>query len=144
MVIVLEKYNLADFLVSGAISFVLGFFAHTYYKETQNLFKSVLRLALVFVEFILFALMWGIGLLRDSMGWGLKCSLIIIEFSKFSLSHANDSLGELQYQKDQISAEICRKYSNTNRRLNPEGGYAQENGVNHQASLKLKFILAFF
>jgi hypothetical protein len=41
MVIVLDQYNLADFLVFGAISFVLGFFAQLYHKEAQNFLKSI-------------------------------------------------------------------------------------------------------
>jgi vacuolar-type H+-ATPase subunit I/STV1 len=131
MVTVLHEYNLADFLVFGVLSFVLGFFVQAYYREAQHLLIAAMTLVLVFLEFLVFAFMWGVGLVRDVMGWGLRCSLIIIEFSKFSLKHQNDSMAELQCQRENISAEIHRKYSNTGRQLKPEAGRYQENEVVH-------------
>jgi hypothetical protein len=75
--------------------------------------------------------MWIFGLIKDGFVWSLKCSLVIIEFSRFSLRQENDSIQHLKDEQEKITDLIYAKFSKNGRLLRNPEPYSNQNKVSH-------------
>jgi hypothetical protein len=110
MVVILDQYNLADFLVFGILSFIFGLFSQLYYKEALQLLQCFAKIGLAFIEFCILALIWIFSLMRGFFIWLMKCSVLIIEFSRYSLEDQRTAMQELEYYRDSATATLKEKF----------------------------------